>query len=176
MSKYFIEDTTLTDIADAIRLKRDIVTEINPENMPLEISLIDGGGGGLEKLIDYTHPNATNINAPVNITLPKVCHIVFVFCYLNNPSTTPNILLKFTSSSNKNATLTPTVMANNDGTNLSAIFCAFANDDFGAIFARRVHTTAASFSTYPADIQDIASVSATIHTSEAGSRWIVYGV
>lgn len=46
MSKYFIEGTTLTDIADAIRLKRDIVDEINPEDMPLEISLIDGGGGG----------------------------------------------------------------------------------------------------------------------------------
>ena len=46
MSKYFIEDTTLADIADAIRLKRDTVDEITPEDMPLAISLIDGGGGG----------------------------------------------------------------------------------------------------------------------------------
>lgn len=45
MSRYFIEGETLTDIADAIRLKRDIVTEINPEDMPMEIGLIASGGG-----------------------------------------------------------------------------------------------------------------------------------
>ncbi len=46
MSRYFIEDETLTDIADAIRLKRDIVTEITPEDMPLQVALIESGGGG----------------------------------------------------------------------------------------------------------------------------------
>lgn len=43
---YTIPDETLTEIADAIRLKRDIADEIAPEDMPLEISLIDGGGSG----------------------------------------------------------------------------------------------------------------------------------
>lgn len=46
MSKYFIEDETLYAIGDAIRLRRDTVDEINPEDMPLEIILIESGGGG----------------------------------------------------------------------------------------------------------------------------------
>lgn len=36
----------LTNIADAIRLKRDIVDELTLEDMALQVSLIDGGGGG----------------------------------------------------------------------------------------------------------------------------------
>lgn len=50
MSKYFIEGDTLTDIADAIRLKRDIVTEMTPEDMALQVSLIDGGGGSVQEM------------------------------------------------------------------------------------------------------------------------------
>ena len=60
MSRYFIEGETLTDIADAIRLKRDTVDEINPEDMPLAISLIDGGGGGdYSNPLNYLGPNPT---------------------------------------------------------------------------------------------------------------------
>ncbi len=44
--KYIIEGDTLADIADAIRLKRDMATEINPEDMALQIGLIESGGGG----------------------------------------------------------------------------------------------------------------------------------
>lgn len=42
--KYIIEGDTLTDIADALRLKRDIVTEITPEDMALQVALIESGG------------------------------------------------------------------------------------------------------------------------------------
>lgn len=52
MSKYFIEDETLHAIADAIRLKRDTVEQINPEDMPMEIGLIESGGGGLPLQLD----------------------------------------------------------------------------------------------------------------------------
>ncbi len=45
----------LTDIADAIRLKRDIVTPLSLEDMALQVSLIDGGGGGGT---DYSNLNA----------------------------------------------------------------------------------------------------------------------
>lgn len=48
MSKYFIEDTTLTDIADQLRLELDTTQTYNPEDMPLAIHLAatQGGGGG----------------------------------------------------------------------------------------------------------------------------------
>lgn len=36
----------LTAIADAIRLKRDLTTDMTLDEMPLQIALIDGGGGG----------------------------------------------------------------------------------------------------------------------------------
>lgn len=50
MSKYFIEDTTLTDIADQLRLELDTTLTYNPEDMPLAIHLAasQGGGGGYE--------------------------------------------------------------------------------------------------------------------------------
>ena len=57
MSKYFIEGDTLTDIADAIRLKRDIVTEMTPEDMALQVSLIYGGGGSVQEM-SVTVPSA----------------------------------------------------------------------------------------------------------------------
>lgn len=47
--KHIIQAQTLTDIADAIRLKRDIVEEIIPEDMPLQIGLIPTGGGSTVK-------------------------------------------------------------------------------------------------------------------------------
>lgn len=54
MATYGVTDTQLTAIANAIRLKRDIITEMEVDDMPLQISLIDTGGGTetLDDLID----------------------------------------------------------------------------------------------------------------------------
>lgn len=45
MATYAVTDTKLTAIADAIRLKRDTAEEFSVDDMPLAISLIEGGGG-----------------------------------------------------------------------------------------------------------------------------------
>lgn len=45
MAKYSIEDTTLTNIADAIREKNGETTQYNPVDMPAAIAAIQGGGG-----------------------------------------------------------------------------------------------------------------------------------
>ena len=46
MSEYLIQDTTLTDIADAIREKTGKTDTMTPLEMPGEIASIQGGGGG----------------------------------------------------------------------------------------------------------------------------------
>ena len=46
MSEYLIQDTTLTDIADAIREKTGKTDAMTPLEMPGEIAAIQGGGGG----------------------------------------------------------------------------------------------------------------------------------
>lgn len=46
MSEYLIQDTTLTDIADAIREKTGKTDTMTPLEMPGEIAAIQGGGGG----------------------------------------------------------------------------------------------------------------------------------
>lgn len=46
MSKYVIEDTTLSSIADAIRAKTGKEDAMTPEQMPTEIASITGGGSG----------------------------------------------------------------------------------------------------------------------------------
>lgn len=48
MSTYAVTDSQLTAIADEIRLKRDTSEEYTVDEMPLAISLIEGGGGGSE--------------------------------------------------------------------------------------------------------------------------------
>lgn len=60
LSNYVIPGDTLTEIADAIRAKRDIVTEITPEDMALQVSLIDGGGGG----------GLRTVNGEIELALP----------------------------------------------------------------------------------------------------------
>lgn len=45
MSVYAVDDTILTGIADAIREKRDMTTEIPIEDMAMQIGLIEAGGG-----------------------------------------------------------------------------------------------------------------------------------
>ena len=46
MADYLIHDSTLEDIADAIRSKTGSSALINPEDMPTEIASIETGGGG----------------------------------------------------------------------------------------------------------------------------------
>jgi len=45
MAKLIIEDTTLTNIADAIRSKNGESIEYLPSQMPAKIEAIEGGGG-----------------------------------------------------------------------------------------------------------------------------------
>ena len=45
MAKYIIEDTTLSNIADAIRSKTGDTTEYTPAEMPAKIESIETGGG-----------------------------------------------------------------------------------------------------------------------------------
>lgn len=47
MATYAVPEEKLTAIADEIRLKRDIVTELTLDDMALQIPLIDGGSGGV---------------------------------------------------------------------------------------------------------------------------------
>jgi hypothetical protein len=45
MSKYTLDSSTLTNIADAIRTKTGGSSQITPLEMPTEIASISGGGG-----------------------------------------------------------------------------------------------------------------------------------
>ena len=46
MSKYVIDSSTLTSIADAVRAKTGSTNTIKVSDIPTEISKITGGGGG----------------------------------------------------------------------------------------------------------------------------------
>lgn len=48
MDEYIIKEETLTDIADAIRAKRNITQELTPQEMSAEIMKITTGEGGGE--------------------------------------------------------------------------------------------------------------------------------
>lgn len=64
---YRIEGETLTDIADAIRLKRDIVSEIPPEDMGMQVGLIDGGGAFFTEVT--TVPSGRSFSIPTDYDL-----------------------------------------------------------------------------------------------------------
>lgn len=73
MANYAVPEENLTAIADAIRLKSDSAAPITVEDMPLAISLIDGGGGA--SAFDVTFSDSTNI-----VQIPQlVGHENFVF-------------------------------------------------------------------------------------------------
>lgn len=57
MSKYVIEDTTLSSIADAIRAKTGKTDTMTPEQMPTEIAGITTGGGSSEDVRYVTFMN-----------------------------------------------------------------------------------------------------------------------
>ncbi len=91
---YAVSEQALTDIADAIRLKRDITTPLTVDDMALEISLIDGGGSGgrlvtIEKLVtpetDLTLMSITT-DIPYNLDLRDKITIARV---LENTSEAP---------------------------------------------------------------------------------------
>lgn len=59
----------LTDIADAIRLKRDITTPLSLEDMALQVSLIEGGGGAQVETLE-TPTKTSDTRYPLTPTLP----------------------------------------------------------------------------------------------------------
>ena len=66
MADYLIHDSTLEDIADAIRSKTGGSSLIAPEDMPTEIASISGGGGGSSyemKLLYETAPTTEQVSA-----------------------------------------------------------------------------------------------------------------
>ena len=85
MSDYLIHDSTLEDIADAIRSKTGGSSLINPEDMPTEIASISGGGSlpsSISKIDGGTFTFASNTsttNAPISHNLgeaPK-CFVIW---------------------------------------------------------------------------------------------------
>lgn len=89
MAKYVIDDSTLTAIANNIRLKKRTTDFITPEDMPAEIASIESGGGddGVDKLVSNTmsslKSNATSVRqyafrgatALVSVDLPKATSV-----------------------------------------------------------------------------------------------------
>ena len=71
MSTYRIEDTTLTDIADQLRLELDTTQTYNPEDMPLAIHLAatQGGGGAQVETLE-TPTKTSDARYPLTPTLP----------------------------------------------------------------------------------------------------------
>lgn len=71
MADYLIHDSTLEDIADAIRSKTGGSALINPEDMPTEIASISGGGGlptGMTNIGSgsFTFASRTVLNTAIN--------------------------------------------------------------------------------------------------------------
>jgi len=75
MANYAVPEENLTAIADAIRLKSGSAAPITIEDMPLAISLIDGGGGGglepyqtidVEVPADMLGSGVVDFKAPIN--------------------------------------------------------------------------------------------------------------
>lgn len=62
MSTYAVDGDKLTAIADAIRLKRDLTTDMTLDEMPLQIGLIGGGGGGASNPVTHGTINVTTAN------------------------------------------------------------------------------------------------------------------
>lgn len=81
---YAVKKEQLTDIADAIRLKRDITDSLSVDDMPLQIGLIDGGGEGgiLKKIGDFTfessHTRSNTLVAELNSKIPNENKLFFI--------------------------------------------------------------------------------------------------
>lgn len=69
MSEYLIQDTTLTDIADAIRSKTGGSALINPEDMASEIESIQASDGYSYSITLSSAP--TNTYALYNMVMPQ---------------------------------------------------------------------------------------------------------
>lgn len=83
MEEYIIKEDTLTDIADAIRVKRNITQELTPQEMSVEIMKITTGDGsgkngatfipsiGSEGNLSWSNDKGLENPTPINIKGPK---------------------------------------------------------------------------------------------------------
>ena len=83
MEEYIIKEDTLTDIADAIRAKRNITQELTPQEMSVEIMKITTGDGSGENgatfipsidsegNLSWSNDKGLENPTPVNIKGPK---------------------------------------------------------------------------------------------------------
>lgn len=107
---YAVTEEQLGNIANAIRLKRDTTVPMTVDDMPLEISLIDGGGGGDTPFYSMETHNfvmpytATSSNKfDTGIVIDYNC-IILVFAddnLLPRPDGTPLIFANVTSFENQ---------------------------------------------------------------------------
>lgn len=80
MATYAVEESKLTAIADAIRLKRESVTPMEVDDMPLEISLIDGGSGDVDiERGTLKFDVDTNCSYLISHSLGKIPRMVFIW-------------------------------------------------------------------------------------------------
>lgn len=88
MSKYAIEDSTLTGIADAIRSKAGTTDSLKPSDMPAAIAAIQAGGGSssgslLGNALYYNAAGGTNYSAsnyhPVDVSNASTLNFKYTF-------------------------------------------------------------------------------------------------
>lgn len=72
---YTVDSDRITAIADAIRLKRDIVDEMTLDDMPMQIGLIDSGSGGV--LTGTVTPEA-NAQFTIDVGTDNFTHFLFI--------------------------------------------------------------------------------------------------
>lgn len=90
MSKVYLEDSTLTSIADAIRVKTGGSASITPANMPSEIESISGGGGGKIQLQKFgAYWNYNRIWSWLLNDLTKVEYPEYFSIQINNQTALP---------------------------------------------------------------------------------------
>ena len=114
MATYAVTDTQLTNIADAIRLKRDTAEEFSVDDMPLAISLIEGGGGGFELKATKAPNTDTNFMFAVFRT-ENTDNSPFV------PSFESGVLLVKSSNADENGLRSATIVYNNRRANVFAM-------------------------------------------------------
>lgn len=104
MSNYIIPDYVLEDIADSIRLKRNIATKLKPEDMGLAVRLIETGGGmptGFQAIAKGTHTLSSDAMGSATFTVNHNLGVVpdmFLFYAASNIATTYSMIYAFRST------------------------------------------------------------------------------